>query len=152
MDNKLSLFARSYNNVQEAHRSFTPIKERWYSWNYWAQHTQKEFSFGQWMIENELDYDLVAGSKTHYPNAKVIYDRTEGFNYYSAWRGAQQGKQTVEKIFDDIFRELWEARNEGQFSYSNSALGAAIGMTSEQLRKFATKRSWYFPRKTKGTK
>jgi hypothetical protein len=152
MPNDLSSFAEAYNDVQVARQGFPLHKEPWYSWNYWAQHTQKEFSFGRWMAENNLDYEDVAGSKTQYPEAEVVYDRTYGFRYYSAWRGAQKAKQVVEEIFDNIFRELWSAQEDEQFIYSNSELGAAIGMTSEQLRKFAAKRSWYFPRKTKGTK
>lgn len=154
MSNTLQDFTRSHNDLQQARQGFTPIKERWYSWNYWAQHTQKDFSYGRWMAENNLQFEDVAGSKTHYPEAEVIYDRTEGFRYYSAWRGGQEAVKVVEKIFDDKFRELWSARFEdsGDFIYSNSELGAAIGMTAEELRKFASKRSWYFPRKTKGTK
>lgn len=152
MNNTLEDFKRSYYDVPEVRQQFTPIKEQWYSWNYWAQHNQKDFSFGEWMKENNIDYDDVAGTKTYYPDADVLYDRTTGYNYYSAWRGAQQGKEAVEKIFDEIFEELWSAQQDGQFIYSNSELGEAIGMSGEELRKFASKRSWYFPRGKKGTK
>lgn len=152
MPNDLSSFAEAYKDVQAARQGFPLHKEPWYSWNYWAQHTQKEFSFGRWMAENNLDYDDVAGSKTQYPEAEVTYHRDYGFRYYSAWRGAQTAKQVVEKIFDDIFKELWSAQEDEQFIYSNSELGEAIGMTGEELRKFAAKRSWYFPRGKKGTK
>lgn len=146
-------FTRAYDGVQHARQGFTPIKECWYSWNYWAQHGQKQFSFGAWMRENKLEYEDVVGTKTFYPNAKVTYDRTCGFNYYNAWRGAQKALDDVEQKFDQIFNELYSALTKTfQRAYSNKELGEAIGMSGEQLRKFAAKRSWYFPHKTKGTK
>lgn len=153
MNNTLEDFKRSYYDVLKARQQFTPIKEQWYSWNYWAQHNQKDFSFGRWMLENNLDFDEVAGSKTHYPEANVIYDREEGYRYYSAWRGGQKAVDDAEETFDLIFKELWEEKTlSNQYVYDNETLGKAIGKSAEELRKFAAKRSWYFPRKTKGTK
>lgn len=145
MDNKLVDFALAYTELHEARNGFTPFKEQWYTWNYWAQHTQKEFSFGRWMAEHNLEFEDVSGSKTNYPNVNIIRSKEEGYRYYSAWRGAQKAVEDAEQKFDLLFKEAFS-------EYSKKELGATIGKSAEELRKFAAKKSWYQPRKTKGTK
>lgn len=153
MDNNLQAFARAEAELQGAINGFTLIKQRWYSWNYWAQHRQKAFAYSTWMSENNLKFEQVSGTKQHYPEADVVYLKDEGYRYYSAWIGAQYARAAAYKKFDEIFKQLWEARDDnGEPLYSNEELGSAIGKTAEELRKFATKRSWHKPRKTKGTK
>lgn len=153
MSNTLEELARSYSELQRVRREFTPIKERWYSWNYWAQHGQKLFSFGQWMTDNELEYDIVVGSKRRYERTDVIYDREEGYRYYSAWRGASEAIAEAEDSFNAIFRWCWYAKAKDDTPiYSLEQLSAAMSKSAEELRKFAAKRSWYFPRGKKGTK
>lgn len=153
-NNLLADLTRAQADLQDARAGFTPYKERWYSWNYWAQHRQKLFSFSSWMAECNVEFEDVAGSKAHYPEADVIYSRGEGYNYYSAWRGAQQAVDDAEKKFDLIFRTMWNARTpSGQPTYSPKELSEALGKDTEQFRKFAAKRSWYKPRNNpKGTK
>lgn len=147
MTNELDLFKRVHNKVQAAREEFTPIKERWYSWNYWAQHRQKTFSYGEWMKQNNV---FEPNTKTHYPKADARYDREEGYNYYQAWRGARAALDDIENKYDGIFRSLWEAKTpEGEPYYTNDQLGKPLGMTGEQLRKLATKRSWHTPRNNK---
>lgn len=150
MGNKLTDFARAHSDLQTVRLGFTLIKERWYSWNYWAQH-HSLFSFDSWMRENNVKFrDIKA--KHHYPGADVVYEREEGYRYYSAWRGAQFALDQAEETFDLAFQKVWEARNpDGQHTYSNEQIGKAIGKDGEALRKFASKRTWYTPRK-KGTK
>ncbi len=58
--------------------------------------------------------------------------------------GYKVRNEDAEKRFDVLFEELYT-------KYSNEELGKQIGKTAEQLRKFASKKSWYKPRK-KGTK
>lgn len=145
MDSKLVAFALAHTELQYVREGFTLYKERWYSWNYWAQHAQKEFSFSRWMAENNLEFEDVAGTKTNYPNIDIVRNREEGYKYYSAWRGAQKAVEDSEKKFDTIFEEIFT-------KYSNEELGKQISKTGEQLQKFAAKKSWYKPRsKRKGT-
>lgn len=150
MGNELTDFARAHAELQTVRLGFTLIKERWYSWNYWAQH-QAPFSFDDWLDENNLRSGNVK-AKTHYPSADITRDREEGYRYYSAWRGAQFALNEAEKAFDSAFKAAWEARTpDGQPAYSNEQLGRVIGKDKEQLRKFASKKSWYQPRTKKGT-
>lgn len=150
MDNPLTYLGRLHDSLQGTRNGFTIVKQRWYTWNYWAQH-HSLFSFDNWMDENGLKFrDIKA--KANYPDADVVYNREEGYRYYSAWRGAQAALDAAEEEFDEQFRRLWEERlPDGQPVYSNEELGKAIGKDGEALRKFAAKRSWYYPRKTKGT-
>jgi len=147
---KLADFAQAHAQLQKARHGFTPIKERWYSWNYWAQ-IHSLFSYDEWMGEHKVKFHQIK-AKHYYPEADVVYTREEGYRYYSAWRGAQYALDEAEETFDLTFQAMWEARTpRGQPAYSNEVLGKAIGKDGEQLRKFASKRTWYTPRK-KGTK
>lgn len=153
MDNNIDDFKRAWIDLKGTRSGFTFIKECWYAWNYWAQH-HAQFSFKDWMVENNLEFaDIQA--KAHYPGANIRYSRDEGYKYYSAWRGAQHALDDAEKKFDQIFRNVWEARTQGGHlpAYTPKELADAIGKDTEQFRKFAAKRSWYYPRNTKiGTK
>lgn len=151
MDEQLSDFALAYKAMCEVREGFTIHKERWYAWNYWAQHHAK-FSLKEWLNENNLEFEDIQ-AKTNYPEADILRDREEGYRYYSAWRGAQQAKIDTETKFDKLFEELWEAGTLSGFpKYSNEELGKAIGKTGEELRRYATKRAWYLPRaRRKGT-
>lgn len=150
MVNLLATFKRTHSDLQTVRLGFTLIKERWYSWNYWAQ-IHSLFSYDGWMRENKLKFHQVK-AKARYPDADVIYDRETGYEYYEAWRGAQFALDQAEETFDLAFQKVWEARNpDGQHTYSNEQIGKAIGKDGEALRKFASKRTWYTPRK-KGTK
>lgn len=142
----LTPLSRAYNDLQQARKDFTPIKERWYTWNYWAQHQQTQFVYGIWMREHDLYYEDVAGSKTNYPKRNILLSRDEGYRYYSAWRGGQKAVDDLEQLFDRLFRDAWETTRDGKYAYTNTMLGAAVSMTADQLRKFASKRSWYYPR------
>lgn len=151
MDKLLADFAEAYDELQRVREGFTLHKERWYAWNYWAQHAQKQFSFSRWMAENDLEFEDVAGSKTNYPNVDIVRNREEGYRYYSAWRGARKAIEDAETIFDQLFETVCLKRDpQGQLVYTNDELGAAIGRDGEALRKLAAKRSWYQPRGRKG--
>jgi len=151
MDNNLANFASSYTHLQGVRAAFTPIKERWYSWNYWAQH-HSLFSFDDWMDDCGLKFRQIK-AKGPYPEADVVYDKEYGYRYYSEWRGAQVALDDAEEEFDENFQVLWSSKNSnGEYVYSNEKIGEVIGKTGEQLRKFAAKKSWYKPRsKRKGT-
>lgn len=150
MANKLAAFTRAHADLQHVRQGFTPIMKCWYTWNYWAQ-IHSLFSYDEWMKENNLKFHQVK-ARARYLDADVIYARDEGYRYYEAWRGAQYALDAAEETFDTIFQQVWEACNpDGQPTYSNEQIGRAIGKDAEQLRKFASKRTWYTPRK-KGTK
>ena len=140
MNTELAQFSLAYTELHYVREGFTLYKERWYAWNYWAQH-HGNFSLITWLIENKLDFKDIQ-AKTNYPNADIIRNREEGYKYYSAWRGAKKAVEDAEKRFDLLFEELYT-------KYSNEELGKQIGKTAEQLRKFASKKSWYKPRKKK---
>ena len=140
MNTELAQFSLAYTELHYVREGFTLYKERWYAWNYWAQH-HGNFSLITWLIENKLDFKDIQ-AKTNYPNADIIRNREEGYKYYSAWRGAKKAVEDAEKRFDVLFEELYT-------KYSNEELGKQIGKTAEQLRKFASKKSWYKPRKKK---
>ncbi len=143
MNTELAQFSLAYTELHYVREGFTLIKERWYAWNYWAQH-HGDFSLISWLVENNLEFSDIQ-AKTNYPNADIIRNREEGYKYYSAWRGAKKAVEDAEKRFDVLFEELYT-------KYSNEELGKQISKTAEQLRKFAAKKSWYKPRsKRKGT-
>jgi hypothetical protein len=149
MDKLLADFAEAYDDLQRVREGFTLHKERWYAWNYWAQHHGK-FSLKEWMNENDLEFSDIQ-AKTNYPEADIVRNREEGYRYYSAWRGAQQAKTDAETTFDRLFEMLWLKRDtQGQLVYSNEELGSVIGKDGDGVRKFAAKRSWYQPRGRKG--
>lgn len=140
MNTELAQFSLAYTELHYVREGFTLHKERWYAWNYWAQH-HGDFSLISWLVENNLEFSDIQ-AKTNYPNADIIRNREEGYKYYSAWRGAKKAVEDAEKRFDVLFEELYT-------KYSNEELGKQIGKTAEQLRKFASKKSWYKPRKKK---
>lgn len=151
MIDPLEEFSRADADLIATREGFTDYKECWYSWNYWAQH-HSLFSFDEWMREHKLKFHQIK-AKHNYPEADVLYIRSEGYRYYSEWRGAQYALDAAEEKFDTIFQELWEAVDDhGEPLYSNAELGAPLGKNAEQLRKFATKRSWHYPRTMKGKK
>ena len=140
MNTELAQFSLAYTELHYVREGFTLHKERWYAWNYWAQH-HGDFSLISWLVENNLEFSDIQ-AKTNYPNADIIRNREEGYKYYSAWRGAKKAVEDAEKRFDVLFEELYT-------KYSNEELGKQIGKSGEQLRKFASKKSWYKPRKKK---
>jgi len=140
MNTELAQFSLAYTELHYVREGFTLIKERWYAWNYWAQH-HGDFSLISWLVENNLEFSDIQ-AKTNYPNADIIRNREEGYKYYSAWRGAKKAVEDAEKRFDVLFEELYT-------KYSNEELGKQISKTAEQLRKFAAKKSWYKPRNKK---
>lgn len=140
MNTELAQFSLAYTELHYVREGFTLIKERWYAWNYWAQH-HGDFSLISWLVENSLEFSDIQ-AKTNYPNADIIRNREEGYKYYSAWRGAKKAVEDAEKRFDVLFEELYT-------KYSNEELGKQISKTAEQLRKFAAKKSWYKPRNKK---
>lgn len=151
MNKDLVLFQRAFYELRDTREAFTPIKEQWYSWNYWAQH-RADFSYSQWMIDCNIWFDEVR-AKFDYPEADVSYERENGHRYLSAWRGARLAVMEAENKFDSIFKKAWKMKSsDGEYLFSNEELGEVIGKDAEQLRKFASKRSWYFPRNKKGNK
>lgn len=137
-----------YKKREKIKKDFTPIKERWYSWNYWAQHKQKQFSYDSWMEENNLKYKDVSGCKFFYPNCDARDDQTEGYLYYEAWRGGQFAIDNIQLLFEHLLQMCWEEIDlEGNPKYSKQEIGHAIGKSSEQFRKYISKKSWYKPRK-----
>lgn len=140
MNTELAQFSLAYTELHYVREGFTLIKERWYAWNYWAQH-HGDFSLISWLVENSLEFSDIQ-AKTNYPNADIIRNREEGYKYYSAWRGAKKAVEDAEKRFDLLFEELYP-------KYPNEELGKQISKTAEQLRKFASKKPWYKPRNKK---
>lgn len=138
MANRLADFAEAHLQLKSARAGFTPYKETWYAWNYWAQHNA-QFSFSSWMAENNLEFEDVQ-AKARIPEAEVNYDREEGYRYYSAWRGANEAVAAAEQKFEKLFEEVMTSKE-----YTPEQIGAAIGKTRDQLLKFAAKKSWYKP-------
>jgi len=150
MDNQLEEFKKAYEHLQDVRKGFTLFKDNWYAWNYWAQH-RAQFSFSDWMDENKLNFDKVSGSKQNYPGVQILRTREEGYRYYSAWVGGQQAMSDAEEEFDELFETLWQSQDsQSNPTFSSGQLGKAIGRSGEELRKFASKKSWYTPRKRKG--
>ena len=90
MNTELAQFSLAYTELHYVREGFTLIKERWYAWNYWAQH-HGDFSLISWLAENSLEFSDIQ-AKTNYPNADIIRNREEGYKYYSAWRGAKKAR------------------------------------------------------------
>lgn len=144
----LANLTKAYNQLKQLRADFTPMKERWYSWNYWAQHQQKQFSFDLWMEENDLKHKDIYGCKFFYPDCGAIYDRTQGYLYYEAWRGGQIAIENAELIYNHFLQMCWEEQTlEGDYKYLREQIGEAIGRNKDQLRKYISKKSWYKPRK-----
>lgn len=142
MHDELKLLVEIDANLEDAREKFTPIKERWYAWNYWAQKQQDKYV--DWAYENRksVKFALILG--TTYPyKCNVRLDWEEGHRYYSAWVGGNKAIDDLEKEFDDQLQVCERLRNQGEITRKDIA--DALKRNVGAVNKLINTKKWKTP-------
>ena len=133
--------------LQDAREKFTPIKERWYAWNYWAR---SQPWYGSWFTDCEIE---LADTLAFYPyETDLKYKEWEGYECLSGWKGAKKAIEDLENDFDIALQQCEESKSDDAttrtgHTYSRQEIADACNKTVGALSEALRSRSWYKPRK-----
>jgi len=142
MHNELQLLSEIDSKLFSARTDFTPTKERWYAWNYWAQSQKSRYA--EWLGKHRKSVEIEKALGTAYPyKCDVRLDWEEGHRYYSAWIGGNKAIEDLEKHFDVQLRICERSRMEGRFTRQDIA--DALGRNVGAVNKLINTKKWKTP-------
>lgn len=114
----------------------------WAAWNAWA-------SEQDWYINWAADNGFKASdlkSKRRNPQAKIIYDETEGAALYQLRHLLEHELEMLRLERSKILERLWKHETEGKWTYSLVQIADAYGYPPGAVNKMMSGQPWFIPR------
>ncbi len=146
MDTLLKELQEVNRNIKRANKEFTAYKERWYQWNNWAY---QQFWYPRWMEEHQIPFEATKTRK-NYKRDDVRLSQDEGYNIFSAYKGARQVIEDLEDEFDVLAEQAWftkpigrQPRNKYGYRYTLEDFCESLECSIPAVCKRLEKRYWY---------